>query len=292
MSNLAQRTITALVAATVAIGAVWLGGWVFGVVMAAIALAAQAEVYNLLEKAGTRPFVALGLALGALATLRPLLPVSPRLLVLGGLAVLVGALYTRKETPLLDAAGTLFGVVYPAAFVGSFVSLRVAEPPWLAGLDAFWLTTAVLFCIWGADTFAYFAGRAFGRHPLFPRVSPKKTWEGAVGGALGALAVAAGFKLAVLDGVLVWLDVVAIALCCGVASQFGDLVESHFKAVGRREGLGLVAARPRRAPRPDRRGRRRRPARRPLARLDEGDRVGGSAGVWECGGRAAPAGGV
>ena len=229
MSNLAQRTITALVAATVAIGAVWLGGWAFGAVMAAIALAAQLEVYNLLEKAGTRPFVALGLALGALATLRPLLPVSPRLLVLGGLAVLVGALYTRKETPLLDAAGTLFGVVYPAAFVGSFVSLRVAEPPWLVGLDAFWLTTAVLFCIWGADTFAYFAGRAFGRHPLFPRVSPKKTWEGAVGGALGALAVAAGFKLAVLGDVLGWIDVVAIALCCGVASQFGDLVESHFK---------------------------------------------------------------
>lgn len=229
MSNLAQRTLTALVAATVAIGAVWAGGWVFGVVMTAIALAAQAEVYNLLRKAGTRPFVGLGLALGALAALRPLLPVSPRLLVLGGLAVLVGALYTRKETPLLDAAGTLFGVAYPAALVGSIIALRVADVPWMAGLDAFWLTTATLFCVWGADTFAYFAGRAFGRRPLFARVSPKKTWEGAVGGALGALVVAAGFKLAVLDDVLQWVDVVAIGLACGVASQFGDLVESHFK---------------------------------------------------------------
>jgi phosphatidate cytidylyltransferase len=229
VSNLAQRTLTGLVAATVAIGSVWAGEWVFGIFVAAIALAAQAEVYNLLAKAGTRPFVVLGLGLGALATLRPLLPVSPRLLVLGGLAVLVGALYTRKETPLLDAAGTLFGVAYPAALAGSIVALRVAEPPWLDGLDAFWLTTAVLFCIWGADTFAYFAGRAFGRRPLFERVSPKKTWEGAVGGALGALVVAAGFKLAALGDVLTWVDVVAVALCCGVASQFGDLVESHFK---------------------------------------------------------------
>lgn len=229
MSNLAQRTITAIIGAVLAIGAVWIGGWVFGGLMTLIALAAQAEVYNLLKKAGSRPFVGLGLALGALATLRPLLPVSPRLLLLGGLAVLISALYTRKDTPLLDAAGTLFGVAYPAAFIGSLVSLRVTETTWTAGLDAFWLTTAVLFCIWGADTFAYFAGRAFGKHPLFPRVSPKKTWEGAVGGALGALAIAAGFKIAVLDFTLTWIDVVAIALACGVASQFGDLVESHFK---------------------------------------------------------------
>lgn len=229
MSNLAQRTITALVGAVVVIGSVWLGGWAFAVVMAAIALAAQAEVYGLLKKAGADPFVPLGLGLGLLASMRALIPGSPPLLVLGGLGVLIAALYRRKDTPLLDASGTLFGVAYPAAFVGSFVALRVADPPWLVGLDAFWLTTAALFCIWGADTFAYFAGRAFGRHPLFERVSPKKTWEGAVGGAVGAFAVAAGFKLAVLGGVLTWVDVAVIAFACGVASPFGDLVESHFK---------------------------------------------------------------
>ena len=229
MSNLAQRTLTALVAATVVIGSVWVGGWAFAAVMAAIALVAQAEVYGLLRKAGAEPFVPLGLGLGLLASLRAVVPWGPSLLVLGGLAVLVGALYRRKSTPLLDASGTLFGVAYPAAFVGSFVVLRLAEPAWLVGLDAFWLTTAALFSIWGADTFAYFAGRAFGKHPLFPRVSPKKTWEGAVGGAAGAFAVAAGFKLAVLDPVLTWIDVAAIAFACGVASPFGDLVESHFK---------------------------------------------------------------
>ena len=229
MSNLAQRTITALVGAVVVIGAVWLGGWVFAVVMAAVALAAQAEVYGLLRKAGADPFVPLGLGLGVLASMRAVIPGSPPLLVLGGLGVLIAALYRRHATPLLDASGTLFGVAYPAAFVGSFVVLRLAETPWLVGDDAFWLTTAALFSIWGADTFAYFAGRAFGRHPLFPRVSPKKTWEGAVGGAVGAFVVVAGFKLAVLDPVLTWLDVAAIAFACGVASPFGDLVESHFK---------------------------------------------------------------
>lgn len=229
MSNLAQRTITALVGAVVVIGSVWLGGWVFAIVMAAIALAAQAEVYGLLEKAGARPFVPLGLGLGALAALRAVIPGSPPLLVLGGLGVLIAVLYRRQDTPLLDASATLFGVAYPAAFVGSFVVLRLAEPSWLVGSDAFWLTTCALFSIWGADTFAYFSGRAFGRHPLFPRVSPNKTWEGAVGGAVGAFVVVAGFKLAVLNPVLSWVDVAAIAFACGVASPFGDLVESHFK---------------------------------------------------------------
>src|SRR5690606_27484613 len=95
-------------------------------------------------------------------------------------------------------------------------------------LDGFWLTAAVMVSVWGADTFAYAAGRLFGRHPLFPRVSPKKTWEGAAGGLLGAFAVIAGFKLAVL-GVLGWGDVAALALCAGVAGPLGDLAESLFK---------------------------------------------------------------
>lgn len=229
MSNLTQRTLTALVGAVVVVGAVWLGGWPFALLMTIVALGAQWEVYGLLRKAGTRPFLAIGLGLGLLAVLRPLLPGAVPLLTLGALAVLVGALYRRKDTPLLDAAGTLFGVAYPATLTGTILTLRLAEAPWLIGDDAFWLTTAVLFCIWGADTFAYFSGRAFGKHPLFPRVSPKKTWEGAIGGGVGAFLVMSGFKLAVLHGALAWIDVAAIGFACGVASQFGDLVESHFK---------------------------------------------------------------
>ncbi len=229
MSNLAQRTLTALVAATVAIGAVWIGGWTFAALMTAVALGAQWEVYGLLRKAGTRPFAPIGLGLGLLAVLRPLFEHAVPLLTLGGLAVLVGALYRRKDTPLLDAAGTLFGVAYPAALAGTILTLRLSEAPWMIGDDAFWLTTAVLFCIWGADTFAYFSGRAFGKHPLFPRVSPKKTWEGAIGGGVGAFLVMAGFKLVVLHEALTWADVAVVGFACGVASQFGDLVESHFK---------------------------------------------------------------
>lgn len=231
-SNLAQRTITALVGVTVALAAVWAGGWAFAALILAAALAAQAEAYGLLRRTGADPLVPLGLGLGALAVLRPLLPAADALLVLGVLAVLVAVLFTRQETPLADAAATLFGVLYPAALAGSIVALRASDAPWLVDAHphaAFWLTTAALVCVWGADTFAYFAGRAFGRRPLFARVSPKKTWEGSAGGALGALALAAGFKLAVPALPLTWADVLALGVACGAASQLGDLTESLFK---------------------------------------------------------------
>lgn len=231
-SNLAQRALTAVVGVTIALAAVWVGDWAFALLVGAAALVAQAEAYNLLRAAGTDPLVAPGLALGALAVLRPVLPLADVWLALGVLVVLGVVLFTREATPLLDAAATLFGVVYPSALAGAALALRSSEAPWLAAggaTAAFWLTTAAFVCVWGADTFAYFAGRALGRHPLFPRVSPKKTWEGSAGGALGALALAAGFKLAVPALPLSWLDVVALGVACGVASQLGDLVESLFK---------------------------------------------------------------
>lgn len=88
----------------------------------------------------------------------------------------------------------------------------------------------LMFIVWGADTGAYFAGRAFGRHKLAPRVSPGKTWEGVAGG--GVLAV-----LVALLGTL-WLEPVGgygpfliLVLITVMISILGDLVESLFKRV-------------------------------------------------------------
>jgi phosphatidate cytidylyltransferase len=228
MSNLLQRILTGLVAAPLVLGAVWLGGWAFAAVVAAVAVAAQTEVYSLLRKAGARPLVPLGLALGALAALWPLVPYAGAHLVAGGVLVLFAALWGPREQPILDVAGTLFGVFYPPLLLSFALVLREAEGFRLDPGDGLWLTAAVLVSVWGADTFAYAAGRLFGRHPLFARVSPKKTWEGAAGGLVGAFAVLAAFKLLALD-VLGWADVAALALVAGVAGPLGDLAESLFK---------------------------------------------------------------
>ena len=229
MSNFAQRVVTALVGAAVTAAALWVGEWAFTAFVGLVAVAAQRELYVMLRAAGTAPLVGYGLALGAVAAVWPVVPRAGLVLAGGLLALLPLVLFLRRETPLLDAAGTAFGVLYPAALASSLLLLRLSDAGWLAGDDAFWLTLAVLICVWGADSFAYLAGRAFGRTPLFERVSPKKTWEGAIGGAVGAFALAGAFKATVLADALGWLDVGVIAVACGLLSPLGDLAESLFK---------------------------------------------------------------
>ena len=233
MSNLALRVLTALVGVPIAVGAVWLGGWWFGAFIAAAAAAAQWELYGLYRASGARPFVWVGLAVGAAASLRALIPdaVIPALLA-GTCLTIIYALRRppeadRPQAPLADTAATALGVLYPALLAGGAVALR--EAGGLGDAQAFWLTTAVLVCVWGSDSFAYLAGRALGRRKLFPRVSPNKTWEGAAGGLAGAVGLAALAKVLVLPDVLTWGDVAAIGLLCGAASQFGDLAESQLK---------------------------------------------------------------
>ena len=229
MSNFAQRVVTGLVGAALVVAVLWVGGLVFAALIVGVALAAQYELYRMMKAGGAAPVVGLGLAAGAVAVVWALVPHSGIALAAALLALLPAVLYLRRETPLLDAAGTAFGVLYPSLLASSLVVLRLSDAPWLRGADAFWLSTAVLFSVWAADSFAYLAGRAFGKHPLFERVSPKKTWEGAVGGAVGAFLFAALFKWTALPDVLTWADVAVIAVASGVLGPLGDLTESLFK---------------------------------------------------------------
>ncbi|HYE95141.1 MAG TPA: phosphatidate cytidylyltransferase [Rubricoccaceae bacterium] len=240
VSNLVQRVLTALVALPIAVGGLWLGGWPFAALVAGVSVVAQAELYGLMRKAGVRPLVVLGLPLGVLAALHVFLPWVRPVLLVGGIAVFLAAMFRQTDTPIQDVSGTLFGVFYPPALLGTAVALREAHGPGLDAGDGFYLTLAVLAAVWGADTVAYFIGRAVGRHPLFPRISPKKTWEGAAGGLLGAVAVAAAFKLTALPP-LSWLDVGVIALCAAGAGLLGDLAESGFKrSVGAKDSAAWL----------------------------------------------------
>jgi phosphatidate cytidylyltransferase len=125
-------------------------------------------------------------------------------------------------------AATAFGVFYPSALIGYLVALREAEGVLLETDAAFWLTLGTIVCVWGADSGAYAAGRTLGKTPLFPRVSPNKTWEGAVGGFVTAGLLAWALKVWFVPA-LGWDAVAVFALCCGVFAPLGDLTESLFK---------------------------------------------------------------
>ena len=122
----------------------------------------------------------------------------------------------------------------PNRFVFAVVGWIVLVPAWLAA--AFlqrlpWLFLAVLLVVWIADTAAYFSGRAFGRHKMAPRISPGKTWEGAIGAFAAILlyGAAASFVLQPAANAYHRVATLLFVVALTVLSIFGDLLESWIK---------------------------------------------------------------
>jgi phosphatidate cytidylyltransferase len=227
VSNLIIRVLTAVVGIPLVVGLIYLGGWVFLATVLVISLVAQHELYRMAETGGIRPFTLAGLLGGALLVTHHLWPPALFLALLVPLGLLLALPLLRSVTrPLEQVSVTFAGMIYPTLLLSFLVALRGPEAAVIS--QAFWITLALFILVWTADTAAYFAGRGFGRHPLAPRVSPKKTWEGSIGGVLGAFLVALLLKVSVMP-FLGWVDVLVLTLITGVASQLGDLAQSTFK---------------------------------------------------------------
>lgn len=228
MPNALLRILTALIGAPLLLGLLYLGGWYFGVLVLVLGLLAQHEVYGLMEKAAVHPWKVAGLMLGGLLALRALVPLAVPLALVVLLGVLAWSPFSKREEPLSSLGGTVLGALYPAALLAFLTDLRLAQGPAIGDAEAFYLTLTVFLLIWATDILAYYTGKTLGRRKLAPSISPKKTWEGSVGGALGAVGAAVALKLTLID-FLAWPHVVALALICGIISQIGDLAESRFK---------------------------------------------------------------
>ncbi|HCA81182.1 MAG TPA: phosphatidate cytidylyltransferase [Bacteroidetes bacterium] len=162
------------------------------------------------------------------------------------LLVLLIELFRTKGSPTLNASTTIFGVTAISLFFGTLISLRelfpygfpvskffqvgFADDMQLAMISRWGGYTIVsLFAtIWICDTAAYFGGLTLGRHRLFEKVSPKKTWEGAIFGFVAALLSMLAARSLVLEYLRIQ-DALVIGAIVGVFGQLGDLVESRFK---------------------------------------------------------------
>ncbi|WP_051382524.1 phosphatidate cytidylyltransferase [Bradyrhizobium sp. Tv2a-2] len=215
-----MRVLAAVVLVPLALGSAYIGGalWTALVTLAVIGL--FIEWLMVVGAVQQRPAAAAGVVALVLAG--------------AGLALvrfefaLVAAVAGLAAVAALSAQGRLWavaGYLYAGAALFAAVLLRADQEMGFAAL------IFVLLVVWATDIGGYFAGRGIGGPKLWPRVSPNKTWAGAVGGFLGSLVVAAGFAAAgvgrigpllVLGGIL------------SVAGQFGDLFES---AVKRRFGV-------------------------------------------------------
>lgn len=234
---LAQRVLSALVGIPVLVALVaWGPAWLFTVLVLALAVGGQLELYRMFGAAGVEADRGAGLALGALvvlafAAVRPvLLPLALSLAV-----IVVVALGLRRDAGSERAwAGvtlTLLGVCYCAWLLGHAIWLRALP-------DGRALTLFALGITWCGETAAYFVGRRFGRRPLAPRLSPGKTVEGGVAQLMASVAVAlAGAPLVPLG----LPEATAIGLLLGVVGQLGDLSESFLKrSAGAKEAGHLI----------------------------------------------------
>jgi phosphatidate cytidylyltransferase len=116
---------------------------------------------------------------------------------------------------------TVIGIFYIGGLLSYFVALRELD----YGRE--WVFFA-LFVTFASDSAAYFIGSTVGKHPLAPSISPKKTWEGAIGGVLGAIGTGLLLVL-ILELPITYIQVIPLAIAVSIFGQLGDLLESLFK---------------------------------------------------------------
>lgn len=142
-------------------------------------------------------------------------------------------LYQRNELPLRSMALHFLGLGYVSLPI-SLLTYLVFLNPTFSGILVF----ALFIMIWCLDVGGYFFGITMGRHKLFERISPKKSWEGAIGGLL--LAVVGSLVLSEYFSELRTWQWIAGAVVVSVSGLFGDLVESHMKRVAERKDSGTA----------------------------------------------------
>jgi phosphatidate cytidylyltransferase len=213
--NLMMRIAAALVLAPLAIGAAYAGGWYW------IALATLGAVGLFVEwLTVTYPARDMAVTIAGAAALvlsAPFLAIGNVNAALVVLALGLVAVTFRATEPRIWAAA---GFLYAAAAQLASILVRLDQAKGLSAL------ILVLLVVWATDIGGYFAGRAIGGPKLWPRVSPKKTWAGAIGGFVASLLVAIGFSASDLGKTL---PLMILAAMLSIAAQLGDLFESAIK---------------------------------------------------------------
>ncbi|MEG6615731.1 phosphatidate cytidylyltransferase [Peptococcaceae bacterium 1198_IL3148] len=217
-----MRVLSALLGIPLIICAVWKGGLILLSFIAIVMILGLLEMLNLLKNLGLKPSKAITIV-SALLLLVATYWQDWRVVGMAITLTLVAhLLYLLKDFPRyspIDAAAGWLAVMYLGLFTYIFLISTLPE-------GTLWLYM-LLVGTWASDTFAYFVGKTFGKHKLTPNLSPKKTWEGAMGGLLGSVVAVYIYSAFVISLPLNY--VFLLGLLISITSQFGDLVESTLK---------------------------------------------------------------
>lgn len=242
-SNLTQRIITGLLGSGAIIYGLAVSEWAYFGIFFIICFFSLREFYKLSAFDGLLPLKSLGIAIGIIIFCvsffieRQDLPSTYYFVIFPLMAlVYMVKLYKKGEhKPFTNIAFTFLGIIYiavPLSLLNHVVFHEILPGSNRIDTYSFQVILGILLILWATDTGAYFAGTFLGKHKLFERISPKKTWEGFVGGAVLAGVIAFVFNLILANYNKQFLSVtdwIVITIIIVVGGTFGDLVESLLK---------------------------------------------------------------
>ncbi|CAG5070867.1 Phosphatidate cytidylyltransferase [Dyadobacter sp. CECT 9623] len=230
LSNLQQRTITALAGVFVIIGCILYNELTFLLLFCTISSLTQLEFYKLLGLDGNQPLTYYGTFCGTVMMLlaylieQDIVPFENYFIISPLLSMIFFIkLYKKNDLkPFTNIGFTFLGIIYVALPFALIIVMAMR-----GGRYNYEIVLGSLLILWASDIGGYFAGTNFGKRKLFERISPKKSWEGAVGSAVFAafIAFALGHYFRTFEP-WKWYCIGAIIVVVGT---YGDLVESLFK---------------------------------------------------------------
>lgn len=232
-----QRIITGLIAAVVFVTALFLGNFTFSLIVLAMAMVGLFE-FNRMNGVPIMSAISIVSLLTAFLIVIPFKQydinfIADDALIWFYMFVLFAITVLSKNKIQLDQIALSFiGTVYVAFGFSKMIEVRFIED------GIIWCLLA--FCaIWASDIGAYFAGRAFGKHKLWPLISPNKTIEGAIGGVVSSIIIGGIFSF-IFSDVIGLLTGVTIGLVAAIAGQMGDLIQSAYKRIRGIKDIGKL----------------------------------------------------
>jgi phosphatidate cytidylyltransferase len=229
MSNLYQRTITGAFFVAVVIGAVYFHFYSFLLLFAAVIVLSLLEFYKIIQTTDIIPQKWFGIVAALILFVSFAIAQSTGYFYffLVNIPVLflvfIFELFLKNKLPFLNIAYTLLGIIYISLPVSLF-NFLVISPGGNYYPD---LVLGFFFLLWSYDTGAYLSGRLFGKNKLFERISPNKTWEGAIGGLFISIGIA--YIISQYFTLLLFEQWVIMAIIIAVTGTLGDLTESMLK---------------------------------------------------------------
>lgn len=234
MNNLQKRILTSIVYVVVLVGSIMLGEITSILFFSIVIVLSQLEFYRFFDKGEVSTQKILGIIgslilFGTSAANKLIAWNHYWIFVLIPFLFLffILELYRSKSQPIQNIAYSLLGIIYIAVPFTLLYQSAYFDGTYFSTDFHYEILLAYFFVLWANDTGAYFVGTKFGKTPFFPSISPKKTWEGFIGGLFLGLVV--GYVNSILFTQLNLITSLTLSIVIVLFGTLGDLVESMFK---------------------------------------------------------------